>query len=133
MGRPRGQGAGAVGVGLGERSHDAAKRYYQAIIDRAVRAPDPYLRVGKRWLVRRLAPDCARIEISDLPKQRDEIGLRHAMGWEIANIHLGNSDGITAIQRDLTRRQEGWLHMAAEAMTFAVTEDWKAWRRNGVA
>jgi hypothetical protein len=109
------------------------KRYYQAIIDRAVRAPDPYLRVGKRWLVRRLAPDCARIEISDLPKGRDEIGLLHAMGWEIANIHLGNSDRTTAIQRDLTRRPEGWLHTAAETMIHAVTEDWKAWRRDGVA
>jgi hypothetical protein len=107
-------------------------RYYRVIVDRAVRAPDPYLRVGKRWLARRLAPDCARIEILDLPKERDEIGLLHAMGCEIANIHLGNSERITAIQRDLTRRQDGWLHTAAEVMTHAVTKDWKAWRRDGV-
>ena len=108
-------------------------RYYRVIVDRAVRALDPYLRVGKRWLVRRLAPDCARIEIADLPKQRDEIGLLHAMGWEIANIHLGSSDAIKAISRDLARREEGWLHMAAEAMARAVNEDWNVWRRGGTS
>ena len=106
------------------------QRYYQAIMNQAVRAPDPYLRVGKRWLVRRLAPDCARIEIADLPKQRDEIGLLRAMGWETANIHLGSSDGIKAIGRDLARRQIGWLHSAVEAMAQAITEDWEMWRRN---
>ena len=107
------------------------KRYYQAIVNQAARAPDPYLGVGKRWLVRRLAPDCSRIELSDLPKERDEINLLHAMGWETANIHLGSSDATKAIQRDLAQRQEGWLHTAAEAMAQAVTEDWKAWRRVG--
>jgi hypothetical protein len=106
---------------------------YQAIVDQAARAPDPYLRVGKRWLVRRLAPDCARIEISDLPKERDEIGLLHAMGWETANIHLGSRDAITAIRRDLARRQADWLHTAVEAMAHAVIADWKAWRRDGTS
>jgi len=104
------------------------KRCYQALVDQAVRAPDPYLRVGKRWLVRRLAPDCARIEISDLPKERDEMGLLHAMGWETANIHVGSRDAIKAIRPDLARRQEGWLYTAVEAMAHAVTEDWKSWR-----
>ena len=109
------------------------KRCYQASVDQAVRAPDPYLRVGKRWLVRRLAPDCARIEISDLPKERDEKGLLHAMGWEAANIHLGSRDAIKAIRRDLARRQEDWLHTAVEAMAHAVTADWTAWRRDGTS
>ncbi len=103
---------------------------YPAIVDQAVRAPDPTLRIGKRWLVRRLAPDCSRIELSDLPKDRDEIGLLHAMGRETANIHLGSTDGIKVILRDLARRQAGWLHTAVEAMAHAVTEDWEMWRRD---
>jgi Uncharacterized protein conserved in bacteria (DUF2252) len=112
---------------------DGSKSSYQAILDQAVRAPDPYLRVGKRWLVRRLAPDCSRIELSDLPKERDEIGLLHAMGWETANIHLGSTDGVKAIMRDLARRPAGWLGTAVEAMAHAVTEDWNMWRRNPVS
>jgi hypothetical protein len=98
-----------------------------------MRAPDPYLRVGKRLLVQRPAPTCARIELLDLPKARNEIGLLHAMGWEAANIHLGSNNAIKAIQRDLAQRPQGWLHTAAEAMAQAVTEDWKAWRRNGAS
>jgi hypothetical protein len=105
-------------------------RYYRAIVDQAVRAPDPYLRVGKRWLVQRLAPDCTRVELSDLPKERDEIALLHAMGWETANIHLGSDNVIKTIRRDLARREEGWLHTAVEAMAQAVTEDWQVWRRD---
>jgi hypothetical protein len=108
------------------------KHYYQAIIDRSVRAPDPYLRIGKRWLVRRLAPDCVRIEISDLPKERDETGLLYAMGRETANIHLGSNNAITAIQQDLARRPAGWLYTAAEAMVYSVTKDWKRWRHDVV-
>jgi hypothetical protein len=105
--------------------------YYQTIVSQAVRAPDPYLRVGKRWLVQRLAPDCLRIELSHLPKACDQIGLLHAMGWETANIHLGSSHRIEAVRRDLARRQEGWLHTAAEAMMHAVIEDCKESRRDG--
>jgi uncharacterized protein DUF2252 len=103
---------------------------YQAIVDQAVRASDPYLHVSKRWVARRLAPDCARIELADLPKERDEIRLLHAMGWETANIHLGSADRSKAILRDLARRQEGWLDKAVEAMAHAVTEDWEIWRHD---
>ena len=53
---------------------------YQEILDCSVRSIDPFVRLQKSWIVRRLAPDCSRIELSALPKQRDEIRLLRAMG-----------------------------------------------------
>ena len=63
---------------------------YQEILDTAIRCRDPFVRFQKRWIVRRLAPDCSRIELSAMPKERDELRLLHAMGWETANVHLGS-------------------------------------------
>ena len=63
---------------------------YQQILEHAVRCRDPFVRLQKRWIVRRLAPDCSRIELAALPRERDEMRLLYAMGWETANIHLGS-------------------------------------------
>ncbi len=104
--------------------------FYQTIVDRAVRAPDPSLRLTKRWVARRLAPDCSRIELTELPKERDEVRLLRAMGWETANVHLGSRDAVKAIGRDLAGRKSDWLHTAAEAMAPVVAEDWAAWKQN---
>jgi hypothetical protein len=40
---------------------EAPESFYQRIVAQAVRTPDPYLRLTKRWVARRLAPDCSRI------------------------------------------------------------------------
>ncbi|HYM13894.1 MAG TPA: DUF2252 family protein [Bryobacterales bacterium] len=106
----------------------SAKILYQEIVDRAVRAPDPFVRLKKRWIVRRLAPDCSRIELAALPKERDEIRLLHAMGFETANVHLGSGEP-RAIRADLKKRGRRWLHRAAQEMAEAVERDWKDWRK----
>ena len=101
---------------------------YQEVLDTAVHCHDPYVRLKGQWIVRRLAPDCSRIELSALPKERDEIRLLHAMGFETANVHLG-SQKARAIQADLKKRGNGWLFPAAEEMVKAVTRDWEEWRK----
>jgi hypothetical protein len=103
--------------------------FYENIITYAKRAPDPFLKVRGRWIVRRLAPLCTRIELTMLPKKRDEKHLLQAMGFETANIHVGSGAAIKAVRRDLTRRKSGWLNSAAEKMTESVIEDWEEWRR----
>jgi hypothetical protein len=100
---------------------------YQKILDRSIRCSDPYVRLKGRWILRRLAPDCARIELSALPAERDEIRLLRAMGWETANIHLGSLK-VSALRRDLARKPAKWLSKAAARMTEAVGEDWEHWR-----
>ena len=102
---------------------------YQEMLDRSVRAMDPFVRLSGRWIVRRLAPDCSRIELSAMPKERDEIRLLRAMGFETANVHLGTrarrqSDSSTICGN----RTRHWLHEAATAMVKATTDDWREWR-----
>ncbi len=102
---------------------------YSEIIEKAARVPDPFTRLSETWIVRRLAPDCSRIELSAVPKHRDEERLLQAMGAETANVHLGSKDALGAVQQDLKKRPEDWLHHAAKEMADAVTQDWEEWKR----
>jgi Uncharacterized protein conserved in bacteria (DUF2252) len=98
---------------------------YQKILDTAIRCKDPFVRFEKRWIVRRLAPDCSRIELVAMPKERDEMRLLHAMGWETANVHLGSAKARVLLA-DLKKHPRNWLLRAAEAMEKSVLGDFKA-------
>jgi uncharacterized protein (DUF2252 family) len=104
---------------------------YQEALDQAVRCCDPFVRVHGRWIVRRLAPDCSRIELSSLPKEWDEARLFYEMGWETGNVHCGNPKAVTMIARDLRKRPAKWLHDGARAMTKATVKDWREWKTAG--
>jgi len=106
----------------------ASQDPYATIVDAAVRVPDPFLRIGDRWLVRRLAPDCSRIPLDALPDRRDEVNLLEAMGWETANVHLGKPEAIQAVLDDLRQRSGDWLLQASRTMLSTVGRDWKAYR-----
>src|ERR1700682_1471474 len=93
---------------------------YQTLISRAVRCPDPFVQLRGRWIVRRLAPDCSRIELAALNAPGAELRLLHAMGWETANIHLGTKSARRLILRDLGKRKQKWLHAATSDMLKAV-------------
>jgi Uncharacterized protein conserved in bacteria (DUF2252) len=103
--------------------------YGGKLIDRAVRVKDPCVRFDGRWVVRRLAPDCSRIELTSLPEERDEERLLYCMGWETANMHFGSPQGIPKLKRDLSARRGRWLHKAAKAMFNCTLEDWEEWRK----
>jgi len=106
---------------------------YNTIVARAVRVPDPTLRVVGRWLLRRRAPHCARIDLAELPSSRDEERLLYAMGFETANVHLGSPGARAALRRELKARRGRWLHQAATAMAAEVVADWRVWRRQSGA
>jgi Uncharacterized protein conserved in bacteria (DUF2252) len=95
------------------------------LLKRAVRVPDPFYAISGDWIVRRLAPDCSRIELAELPGRRDEQRLLRTMGWETANLHLGTRRA--AILRDLKARPRRWLDEAALKMADAVRRDWRQW------
>jgi hypothetical protein len=82
-----------------------------------------------RWIVRRLAPDCSRVELSSMPKVRDEAKLLFAMGFETANIHLGSKGAKKRIPAALDQLPPRWLHEAAQIMLAATLKDWKAWKK----
>jgi Uncharacterized protein conserved in bacteria (DUF2252) len=103
------------------------EKYYQHAIEAAVRSHDPYQKVLKGWIVRRLSPDSNPIEIEDLPKSRDEAALLHAMGKEVANVHLGSHAKAKSILRDLRGRRTKWLRRAGKEMARVMEKDWKAY------
>ena len=113
----------------GGKNATRGKLFNEAIRANAVRCPDPVMRIRNGWIVRRLSPDCSRIEIETLPRVRDEERLLRAMGWETANLHLGH--GRTLIRRDLKKRERRWLETAALAMADAVETDWHDWVKRG--
>ena len=113
---------GAVGRVVGRRG-DAG----EALLAQAIRAADSCFSLRKPWIVRRLAPDCSRIDLVDMPKKRDERKLLRAMGWETANMH--GRVARRAIARDLASRKGRWLLRASGEMLDAVLEDWRAWTR----
>jgi Uncharacterized protein conserved in bacteria (DUF2252) len=102
--------------------------HYQEILDRSVRAIDPFVCLKGSWIVRRLSPDCSRVELSSLPKQRDETKLLHSMGFETANVHLGTPKAVKPILKHLRSLPKNWLHEAAANMVADVTQDWQQWR-----
>jgi hypothetical protein len=104
--------------------------HYLTLIRRAVRVPDPCLSVHRQWLIRRLAPDCSRIELASLPRGQEESRLLWMMGWETANMHLGTPAQRRPILADLARRKRNWLAKAAERMAESVTRDFRKWAKS---
>ena len=102
--------------------------HYLDLVSQAIRCPDPMTAVREGWLIRRVSPDCSRIDLASLPKLRDEGRLLKAMGWEAGNIHLGTRGATRAILVDLTRRKQGWLRDASTRMARLLRSDWKDWR-----
>lgn len=107
----------------------APEIFYQAIVDRSVRCRDPFVNLSGHWMVRRLGPYCSRINMEALPQtpETDVTEILHAMGWETANIHLGNREQISDIRRDLRKRKSGWLADAAARMVKSTQQDWHDW------
>jgi hypothetical protein len=110
------------------RKLSADTLYGAKLVDSAIRVKDPCVQFHGHWLVRRLAPDCSRIELSSLPKKRDESRLLYDMGWETANMHFGSPKAIPSVKRDLGSLGGRWLHKAAKAMYKATLQDWMEWQ-----
>lgn len=103
---------------------------YKKTMNQAVRVPDPFVDVNGTWLIRRIAPDCSRIDLGSLPRTGDELKLLAAMGWETGNIHLGTPNAKQQVLRDLSKRPRKWLRKAAAAMAEATIQDWNVWSRS---
>ena len=101
---------------------------YEEVLARAVRRPDPIMKVYEGWVVRGLAPDRCRIDLSELGPERDETRMMRAMGWETANIHLGTRAAVKDVLEDLKKRKPMWLRKSAEKMVAVTLNDWEMWR-----
>jgi len=104
--------------------------FYRNILANAIRSPDPYLKVHGSWIVRRLAPDCRRLELASLIRANDEEWLLHAMGFETANVHLGTAGGRRSIARHLADFTKKELRKAATTMSDALAKDFRHWQND---
>ena len=109
------------------RGEGDTKGLYREIEGKAVRCRDPFLAVKRRWIARRLAPDCTKVEIADLQKEQEAARLLRAMGWETANVHLGSATAA-ALLVDLASRHDGWMQQPVEEMLAAIHSDWSSWK-----
>ncbi len=114
------------------RTRRKCKINYQEALDKSIRCHDPFVKLRGEWIVRRLAPDCSRIELTSLPATHDAVKLLHAMGWETANVHLGTAEAKVLLG-DLKSRGADWLHENAKVMVESVQKDWKAWKSRAPA
>jgi hypothetical protein len=121
----------ASGVAWAEGKTGSVPIHYPTIVRRAVRCADPFLQIRGRWVLRRLAPDCSRIEFTVARVAIDQTDLLRAMGAETANVHIGSGKSrIAAVSRDLAQRSPEWLKVASRAMERATTADYITWQRS---
>lgn len=115
-----------VWAGLGEPA-SVGRRIRESLL---VHSGDPSVVADNGWTVRRLAPDCSRVEFSDLPSNTNAEVLLRAMGIEAANVHMGTEGAARRIAADLKKRGDNWLFDAVRVMTNSVRADHEDWKLN---
>jgi hypothetical protein len=56
--------------------------------------------------------------------------MLQAMGFELANVHLGTAERRDAIKLDLDRRKRGWFVVNARRASDATMQEYKVWKTN---
>jgi hypothetical protein len=124
---------GPASLWLGwERS--GPRRLFDAVAASRGIAADPWRRQRGKWVLRPLAPDATRLELSSLRRKHDELAVLRSMGAEAANVHLlshAMAAPSKALAKDDDRRPPGWLHEAAEVMRELTERDFQEWRKAG--
>jgi hypothetical protein len=93
------------------------------------RSPDPWYRLAKGVVTRRLSPNNRKIEASTIGPRLHGERMLSAMGFELANIHLATKGAQAAIAKDLRARKSGWLSRETERATAAVLADYKQFKK----
>jgi len=151
--RPRTAGVGSLGrprwVGIGQWRGALVVREAKAMVPSAwtlahgrgrgtlqclriaagrYRSPDPWLALTGDIATRRLSPNNRKIEAAESPFILTSRKMLHAMGRDLAAIHLGTADRSKAIEHDLGSRKRNWLRSAVERAADFVRRDCRAWR-----
>jgi len=93
------------------------------------RAPDPFLDIHGKFVVRRLAPDSRKIELNEQAATHVEGQFLQAMTFDLASVHAAGSVGVDVLRHDLKKRPRNWLYDAAKTAAAAVEKDFEDWRR----
>lgn len=116
-----------------------AQALSEQIVSARRSSPDPFRRMEGGWLLRRLAPDCAKVETELLEKAGDQEKLLSAMGREIAAVHLSGSgekgDLLTGqeILQEMQTLSGGWFRETAQGLADKMRSAHKSWKKRGLA
>jgi hypothetical protein len=94
------------------------------------RSPDPLLGTEAGFVIRRLAPDARKIELTDVPGPQLSARLLAAMGADLAAVHAADPRS-PKIAQDLEARAGGWLLRAARAASEHTERDFAAYVAQG--
>jgi len=106
---------------------DSSAIRYGELLRSSARCADPFLRQRENWVGRRLSPSNSRIELYDLPRQKDMRYLLNCMGIETANLHLGSASR-KRLKKALDEVPPAAFIAATRALESAVIHDWKQWK-----
>lgn len=101
---------------------------FLALSNGKYRAPDPFLQVRHKFVLRRVAADSRKIDLGDDAGAALRLELLRAMGFDLASIHAAGSAGVRVLKADLAKRPAGWLNDAARTAAAAVQHDYEEWR-----
>jgi len=113
------------------KSRGEGNPWLEKIVRAAVRCDDPYYEVRRGWLVRRLGPDCSRIDLDELVHHEELSLLLHGMGAETANVHLGTPKGRRKIREAWSKLPKKWLETSAQQMLKVCLKDWHQFKETG--
>lgn len=110
------------------RGRESDDHLFKRLTGGRYRSPDPFLDVAEGYVVRRLANDSVKIELSEHTVRAYGASLFRAMGADLAAIHLAEIGGQEEILADLDARGEDWLDRAAKDMAARVDRDYSVWQ-----
>jgi hypothetical protein len=91
------------------------------------RAPDPFLEIRDKFVIRRLGADSRKVELGQDAGAKLHLKLLQAMGFDLASVHAA-SDNARRIEGDLDRRPGGWLNRAARTAAAETERDFREWK-----
>lgn len=89
---------------------------------------DPWYRIKKHIVVRRLSPNNRKIEAEENSGSLLTPDMLQMMGFDLANAHLGATDHREAIGQDLKIRKRGWFSANAKTAAGAITREYEEWK-----
>ncbi len=92
------------------------------------RSPDPFLSLTVGYMVRRIAYDSEKIDLTDSDTKAFGADVLGAMGSDLAAIHLSGNVDPVALRADIRDRKKGWLVEASARAADEVTLDFEKWQ-----
>ena len=126
----RGQGAGALGVDLGQwHQENPRSRISSRQTKGRYRAPDPLLHVRQQVRFPAHRRRCRENRARQKGRRRYFTSGFLRPGFDLASVHAASLRGAGAIGKDLDKRPPRWLNDAAVAAAAEVRRDFREWNK----